>query len=201
MVHPLPPADMALPGHETRSKPLWGRMESCEPIGNRRTPAGQPSAPAQGAFDPAKKLAALLLLLPALLFAQLPEGPGADATEKLCSNCHELARSISLRQNRDGWKATINKMISLGATGAEEEFAAVVDYLAAHYPAQALPPLNVNTAKTIDFETRLSLRRSQAAAVIQYRKTHGPFRSIEGLEKVPGVDREKIEAKKDALAF
>ncbi|HLG99862.1 MAG TPA: helix-hairpin-helix domain-containing protein [Bryobacteraceae bacterium] len=147
------------------------------------------------------KMLALLALLPGVVWAQLPEGPGRDETIKLCSGCHELARSVSLRQSRDGWKATINKMIGLGATGTEEEISAALDYLSAHYPAQTLPPLNVNTAKAIDFETRLSLRRSQAAAIIEYRKAHGSFKSIDDLKKVPGMDPEKIEAKKDVLVF
>lgn len=143
----------------------------------------------------------IAVLAPAAIWAQLPEGPGREETQRLCSDCHELARSISLRQNRDGWKATINKMISLGAQGREEEFSTVIEYLAAHYPAQTLPPLNVNTAKAIDFETRLSLRRSEAAAVIEYRTKHGSFKSIEDLKKVPGIDSEKVEAKRNALVF
>jgi competence protein ComEA len=134
-------------------------------------------------------------------WAQLPEGRGRAETQKLCSECHELARSVSLRQDRDGWKTTINKMTSLGAQGTEQEFAAVLDYLSTHFAAEALPRLNVNKAKAIDFESRLSLRRSQAAAVIEYRSTHGDFKSIEDLKKVPGIDPAKIEAKKDILEF
>jgi competence protein ComEA len=160
------------------------------------------------AFRWSIKQLGLLVLLTGLLSAQqafqavpAAEGPGREEMEKLCSGCHDLARSVSLRQNRDGWKATINKMIGLGANGTEEEFSAVVDYLTAHYPTQALPPLNVKTAKAIDFETRLSLRRSQSAAVIKYRDTHGTFKSVEDLKKVPGIDPEKIDAKKDVLVF
>ena len=134
-------------------------------------------------------------------WGQLPDGPGREETQKLCSECHELARSVSLRQDRDGWKTTVNKMISLGAQGTGQEFAAVIDYLAAHYAAEVLPSLNVNQAKAIDFETRLSLRRSQAAAIIDYRTKHGDFKSIDDLKKVPGVDTGKIEAKKDILKF
>jgi len=144
---------------------------------------------------------AALTLASSPLLAQLPEGPGREQTQKLCSDCHELERSISLRQDRDGWKATLNKMISLGAQGTEEEFAAALDYLSWNYPAQALPPLNVNTAKAIDFETRLSLRRSEAAAVIEYRAKHGSFKSIDDLKGVPGVDPAKFARKKDALVF
>jgi competence protein ComEA len=106
-----------------------------------------------------------------------------------------------LREDRDGWKTTINKMISLGAQGSEQEFATVLEYLSAHFAAEALPPLNVNKAKAIDFEARLSLRRSQAAAIIDYRTRHGVFKSIEDLKKVPGVDTAKIDAKKDILEF
>jgi len=142
-----------------------------------------------------------LVFISGLLWAQLPQGAGSYETQKLCSGCHELERSISLRQDRDGWKATINKMISLGAQGSEEEFSAVIDYLAKNYPAQNLPPLKVNTAKAIDFETRLSLRRSEAAAVIEYRTKHGSFKSIDDLKMVPGVDPAKIEIKKDILVF
>jgi competence protein ComEA len=131
----------------------------------------------------------------------MPEGLGRQETEKICSDCHELARSVSLRQDRDGWKTTINKMISLGAQGSEQEFAAVLEYLSSHYAAEALPPLNVNKAKAIDFETRLSLRRSQAAAIVDYRTKHGDFKSIEDLKKVPGVDVAKIEAKREILEF
>jgi competence protein ComEA len=142
---------------------------------------------------------ALLLALPA--FAQLPAGPGKAETEKLCSQCHELDRSISPRQDRGGWQATIDKMISLGAKGTDKEFEAVLDYLSSHYPADETPRLNVNQARAIDLESALSLPRSQAAAIIEYRTAHGNFKSIEDLKKVPGVDAAKIEAKKDRLTF
>ena len=132
---------------------------------------------------------------------QIPDGAGRAETEKLCSGCHELDRAVSLRQNRDGWKGTINRMVNFGADGTEAEFAAVLDYLSATYPASELPPLNVNSARAIDFESRLSLRRSQAAAIIDYRTKHGRIKSIEELKSIPGADSVKIEAKKDILVF
>jgi competence protein ComEA len=131
----------------------------------------------------------------------MPPGAGREETQKMCSACHELERSISLRQDRDGWKATINKMVSLGANGTEQDFSLVLEYLAANYPAAAMPRLNVNKATAIEFESRLSLRRSEAAAVIDYRTKHGPFKSIEDLKKIPGIDPAKIEAKKEILVF
>src|SRR5689334_70253 len=58
-------------------------------------------------------LIAGIALLTGCAWAQLPDGPGKAETQKLCSNCHELERSISLHQDREGWQATINKMMAL----------------------------------------------------------------------------------------
>ncbi len=132
---------------------------------------------------------------------QLPDGPGKAETQRICSTCHELARSVSLRQDRAGWEATVNKMVTLGAKATDADIQAVVTYLATNFPADAIPPLRVNTARQIEFESALNLRRSQAAAIIAYREKHGPFKSIEDLEKVPGIDVAKIEANKDRLVF
>jgi DNA uptake protein ComE-like DNA-binding protein len=37
--------------------------------------------------------------------------------------------------------------------------------------------------------------------MIAYRLQHGDFKSVEDLEKVPGLDGATIEAKPDRLAF
>ncbi len=132
---------------------------------------------------------------------QLPDGAGKAETVKLCSQCHELERSVSMRQDRAGWQETIDKMVSLGAQGTAKEFSAVLDYLSTNYAGEALPKLNVNKAAAIDFESRLSLKRSEAAAIIAYRTKNGPFQSIDDLKKVPGIDTAKIEAKKSQLSF
>ena len=132
---------------------------------------------------------------------QLPDGPGKAETQKLCSQCHELDKAFSLSQDRAGWQRTIEKMTGFGMKGAEQELSAVLEYLVKNLPADELPKINVNKAEAIELESGLTLKRSQAAAIIQYRNQHGVFKSIEDLKKVPGVDVEKIEAKKDRLIF
>jgi competence protein ComEA len=146
-------------------------------------------------------LVAGLVLSTGMASAQLPDGAGKAETERVCSQCHELERSISLHQDRDAWQATMNKMVGLGAKGTEKEFQAVVDYLAKNYPGEEVPKLDVNHVESIDLESGLSLKRSEAAAIIQYRTRNGPFKSVEDLKKVPGIDAAKIEAKKDRLVF
>ena len=133
--------------------------------------------------------------------AQLPEGPGSKETVKLCSQCHAAEVVMSVGRDRAGWAATLRKMSALGARGTDEEFRAVLEYLAARFPAQELPRINVNTATAIELESGLTLRRSQAAAIIAYRSQHGKFSSLEELKQVPGVDAAILETKKDRLTF
>lgn len=144
---------------------------------------------------------AVFTLFAGSVWAQLPEGPGKEETQRVCKGCHELERSVSPRQDRDGWQQTLDKMVALGAVVTEKEYYAILDYLAKNYPGEELPKLNVNKATAIELESRLTLPRSQAAAIIDYRTRNGVFKSIDDLKKVPGVDAAKIEAKKDRITF
>jgi competence protein ComEA len=135
------------------------------------------------------------------LAVELPDGAGKAETEKLCVQCHDLAKAVSMRQDENGWGVTMAKMIAAGMKGTNEEMQAVFDYLVKSFPPEALPPININTARAIEIESRFSLKRSEAAAILKYRKDHGDFKSIEDLKKVPGVDFSKIEAKQDSLVF
>ncbi len=132
---------------------------------------------------------------------QMPDGPGKEETKKLCSGCHELEKSFSMRQDREGWQHTLDKMVSFGMKGSEAEIQSVLEYLLKHYPAEDVPRIRINAAKAIELESGLSLKRSQAAAIVEYREKNGAFKSIEDLKKVPGIDPAKIEAKKDRIVF
>jgi competence ComEA-like helix-hairpin-helix protein len=133
--------------------------------------------------------------------AQLSDGPGRSETVKLCSQCHAPEVVVSMRQDRAGWAATLRKMAALGAKGTPAEFSAALEYLATQFPAAELPRVNVNTATAIALESGLTLKRSQAAAIVAYRVAHGPFRSFEDLKTVPGLDVAMIEAKRERLTF
>jgi competence protein ComEA len=146
-------------------------------------------------------LLAVAILAPVGLFAQLPEGPGKEQTIRLCSQCHEVESAVAVRQDKDGWRQTVQKMVGLGLQVKEDDIRATVDYLAKNFPADPIRKLNVNTATSIELQSALSMRRSQAAAVIEYRAKNGNFKSIDDLKKVPGIDAAKIDAKKERLTF
>jgi len=129
----------------------------------------------------------------------LPEGPGKDVTVRACAPCHEARRAASVRLTRDGWAAVIDSMEKRGAKVSEQEFPVILDYLATHFPGEALQPLNLNTASQIDLEAAGGLLRREAAAVIRYREQHGRFKTVDDLKNVPGLDFKKIESRRDAV--
>jgi competence protein ComEA len=131
----------------------------------------------------------------------LPEGPGKAATERVCGKCHSPERAVSLHQRRSAWEDTIIKMMKLGAQGSDEELEAILNYLSTNFGPEIPGPININKATSIDLQTSLLLRRSQAKAVIEYRTRNGDFKSIDDLRKVPGLDFQKIESKKSRLVF
>ncbi len=131
----------------------------------------------------------------------LPDGPGHDETDKLCKQCHEVARSISLRQDRNGWQTTMGKMTAFGMKATEAEYASVLDFLSKHYAAEEVARVNVNMATAIELESALTLKRSQAKAVVAHREKHGHFKSLDDLKKVAGLDGAMLDAKKERIAY
>jgi competence protein ComEA len=127
----------------------------------------------------------------------LPDGPGKDVTVRMCGICHEARRAASVRLTVDGWAAVIDSMIKRGAKGSEEDAAVVLDYLSTHFLGEAAQPVNVNTAPQIDLELVAGLLRSEARAVVEYREKNGPFKTLDDMKKVPGLDFKKIDSKRD----
>jgi competence protein ComEA len=129
----------------------------------------------------------------------LPDGPGKDAMVNACGGCHEPRRAASVRLTRDGWAEVIEGMKARGAKVSDEAFPAILDYLATHFLGEASRPVNVNTAPQIDLEAVAGLLRREAAAVVQYREQHGPFKSLDDLKNVPGLDFSKIDSRRDFI--
>jgi competence protein ComEA len=136
---------------------------------------------------------------PAPSGAGLPDGAGKDVVVRVCGACHEPIRAASVRLTRDGWAETIERMKARGAKITDPETVASLDYLATHFLGEAERPINVNTAPPIDLESVAGLLRREAAAVIEYRDKNGPFKTLDDMKKVPGIDFKKIDTRRDRL--
>lgn len=65
---------------------------------------------------------------------QFPDGPGKATAQKVCGGCHGAEVIVSKGMGRQEWGQVIARMVTLGAKGTDEEFAQVLDYLAASFP-------------------------------------------------------------------
>ena len=84
----------------------------------------------------ALSLAGLLAAsLPATVKAadDLPEGPGKEVVLKVCTQCHGVAEFTSKRNTRAEWDEEVDKMAARGAKASDDEFDAIVTYLAKNF--------------------------------------------------------------------
>lgn len=132
---------------------------------------------------------------------EFPPGQGRDAVLRLCSKCHSPTIVLAHGQNREGWENTITKMVGMGATGTDEDFTDIADYLTASFPPSAIPKLFVNKATDQQLATLLGISLDDAKAITAYRDKLGGFKSIDEMKKTPNVNTKKIDAKKDNLVF
>ena len=132
----------------------------------------------------------------------LPEGRGKETLENTCTECHGLDKALAKFRTKARWRAIATDMRSKGATMSDSELDTLVEYLYTHFGTdETEKKVNVNQATAKDIETALELTAGEAAAIVRYREANGPFKQWQDLTKVDGVDKAKIEAKKDRLTF
>jgi len=131
---------------------------------------------------------------------QTASSPADDPANELfiqtCNRCHDAARITALRRTKTEWEEIINKMIERGATGSEEEFQTVFNFLRRHYGK-----VFINSAAPEEMTTTLALTGKDADAIVSYRKTNGNFADFDAVKKVPGIDVKTLEEHKEAVAF
>lgn len=152
-----------------------------------------------------RNIVSLVVITAGLMHAQsltLPDGPGKATTEKVCGACHGAELVIGRQETREGWASIVTEMVQRGASGTDDELYEIVDYLAKNFSKTSpMVKINVNKATAKDLEKALQLPETQAAALVHWREDKGDFKSVEEMEKVPGVEAAKIEASKNRLAF
>jgi competence protein ComEA len=128
--------------------------------------------------------------------SRFPQGPGREALFKVCNDCHGPESVLGQLKTHDEWSKTLDEMANHGAQGSDEEWNQILAYLDQHYSL-----IFVNAASAKDLASTLDVPDSVAAAIVQTRTDKGPFKSIDDLKRVPGIDAAKIDARKDRLVF
>ena len=132
---------------------------------------------------------------------EFPAGDGKDTVMRLCVRCHSPNIILASGQDRNGWENTITKMVRLGATGDDEDFSDIADYLTANFPPSKIHKIFVNMASDKQIAEVLEIPLDQAKAIIAYRDQLKGFKSLDDMKQVPNIDAKKLDAKKDQLIF
>ena len=140
---------------------------------------------------------ALCAPAPAVDAQALPDGPGKDLVEVICSSCHSTERIVNKQWTKPQWQAKVLEMLQEEPDVTQPERDKIIEYLAKSFPAK----VNVNKAEAKVLETALELSAEEAAAIARYREQKGDFKTLDDLKKVPGLDPAKIESRKDRLEF
>jgi competence protein ComEA len=146
------------------------------------------------------------LLAPAILVLAagddaklLPDGPGKEVIARTCLECHDSASFRKKRLDRDAWTDTVGQMIDQGAQATSQEQAAILDYLVHNFGPDS--KVRINTAPFSEIRAVLNFTNDETKAIIAYRDQHGDFKDLRDLLKVPGLNAQSVEAKKEMLAF
>lgn len=117
--------------------------------------------------------------------------------ENTCGGCHGADIVVGQTGTRDVWQDTVDSMRGRGATGSDDDFKTIVNYLTKYYGV----PVNVNQAPSKDLASNLGLTGAEADAIVKYRTANGNFKAWDDLAKVQGLDIKKIEPIKSRIKF
>lgn len=144
-------------------------------------------------------LAACPLFLLSVAQAQddVPNGPGKEVVQRVCTACHDLGPLQAINGNKDTWQGVVDDMRGRGADGTDDDFKAIVGYLSKYLGTQ----VNVNMATAAVMVTELGITDAEGAAIVKYRADNGKIADWTALSKVPGLDASKLEPLKKRLQY
>ena len=59
--------------------------------------------------------------------------------------------------------------------------------------------INLNTASAAQLETLNGIGAAKAEAIVEYRKAHGAFKSVDELAKVKGIGQKTVDKNRDQM--
>lgn len=127
----------------------------------------------------------------------LPDGPGREVFQTVCTECHEVARAAEKQWTRAQWKDKVLEMLQESPDVTEMEREQIVEYLSRSFAKK----VNVNQAAAAEIAATLEISAENAAAIVAYRGKQGNFKSVDDLKKVPGLDARTVDLNKRRVEF
>ena len=117
------------------------------------------------------------------------------SVQMVCTQCHVLELVRDTPRSYDAWHDTVQQMVDRGATGTDQQFEDVMDYL-----HRTLTTINVNNADAGELQIVLGVSGKVAQAIVE-RRSRRKFTSLADLESVPGTNPAALEAKARLIFF
>ena len=118
-----------------------------------------------------------------------------QALKAVCTKCHNLQIVMDTPMSYDDWHDTVQKMVDQGASGTDEQFDDIMDYL-----HRTMTTINVNTAPADELEIVLNVPETTAQAITARRSTQ-KFTGLTDLKSIPGVDASTVDGKARLIFF
>jgi competence ComEA-like helix-hairpin-helix protein len=120
---------------------------------------------------------------------------GEEVFRNRCGSCHDTERALVAPRTRKGWESVIADMVNVGAQFEPGEQETVLAFLTERHGL-----VNVNTANGEEL-VALGFTKKDADTLGAYRTEHGPFADFEALQRVPGLDADRLTAVRARMAF
>lgn len=120
---------------------------------------------------------------------------GEDVFMNRCGTCHETERALAAPRTKKGWEGVLAEMANVGAQLEPGEQEAILAFLTDRHGL-----VNVNAANAEEL-VALGLSKQDADAIGSYRADHGPFADFAALQRVPGLDADRLNAVRERMAF
>lgn len=110
-----------------------------EPETTKVEPPAEPAKPVAAAAPPAAPTpapsAVTVATAPAIQPGVLPQGPGRNVAQRMCSTCHSLVLVTQVGHTEEEWDSIVARMENNGMMASPEDIDTVITYL-----GKALPP-------------------------------------------------------------
>jgi competence protein ComEA len=118
-----------------------------------------------------------------------------ESLKAVCAKCHDLEVIMDTPKSYDAWHDTVQAMVDRGATGTDEQFGDIMDYL--HH---TMTTINVNSADPRELEIVLNVPQTVAQAIVT-RRASKRFTDLADLKSVPGIDAPALDLKARLIFF
>ena len=120
---------------------------------------------------------------------------GEEVFLNRCGSCHGTERALVAPRTRKGWEGVLAEMANIGALLEAGEQDADLAFLTERHGL-----VNVNAANAEEL-VALGLSKKDADTIASYRSDHGPFADFAALQRVPGLDGDRLNAVRERVAF